>query len=157
MLYIPVLRSFLILTTILSLSVSVVAQDTEGGGMTSGNSSNAMREFIMSATYGVLAGTLVGAASLAFTDQPGQNLQRVARGASLGLYLGVALGAYVVYGVSDGEDFNENDIYQQPGYPGPDGEGLPPAPQGQLRFQVFPLISQRGIEGAAANLRLATF
>jgi len=55
------------------------------------------REFIMSCTYGVLAGTLVGAASLAFTSQPGQNLQNVARGASLGLYAGIALGLYTVY------------------------------------------------------------
>lgn len=55
------------------------------------------REFIMSCTYGVLAGTLVGAASLAFTSQPGQNLQNVARGASLGLYAGIALGFYTVY------------------------------------------------------------
>jgi len=55
------------------------------------------REFIMSCTYGVLAGTLVGAATLAFVDNPGDNLQRVARGASLGLYAGIALGLYTVY------------------------------------------------------------
>ena len=58
---------------------------------------NPEREFIMSCTYGVLAGTLVGAASLAFVDKPGDNLQRVARGASLGLYAGIALGVYTVY------------------------------------------------------------
>ena len=58
---------------------------------------NSEREFIMSCTYGVLAGTLVGAASLAFVDKPGDNLQRVARGASLGLYAGIALGVYTVY------------------------------------------------------------
>lgn len=55
------------------------------------------KEFIMSCTYGLLAGTLVGAASLAFEDRPGDNLQRVARGASLGLYAGIALGFYTVY------------------------------------------------------------
>jgi hypothetical protein len=58
---------------------------------------NAQREFIMSCTYGVLAGTLVGAASLAFVSKPGDNLQKVARGASLGLYTGILLGLYVVY------------------------------------------------------------
>lgn len=63
------------------------------------------REFVMSCTYGVMAGTLVGAALLAFTDQPGENLSRVARGASLGLYTGIALGLYVIYGVpSESED-----------------------------------------------------
>lgn len=55
------------------------------------------KEFIMSCTYGVLAGTLVGAATLAFEDKPGDNLQRIARGASLGLYAGIALGFYTVY------------------------------------------------------------
>lgn len=59
--------------------------------------SSAGREFIASCTYGVLAGTLVGAASLAFTSKPGDNLNRVARGASLGLYTGILLGLYVVY------------------------------------------------------------
>jgi hypothetical protein len=62
---------------------------------------NPEREFIMSCTYGVLAGTLVGAASLAFVDKPGDNLQRVARGASLGLYAGIALGVYTVYYLPD--------------------------------------------------------
>ncbi len=56
-----------------------------------------MREFIRACTYGVLAGTLVGAASLAFTSKPGDNLKNIARGASLGLYAGMALGAYVIY------------------------------------------------------------
>lgn len=58
---------------------------------------NPEKEFIMSCTYGVLAGSLVGAASLAFEDNPGDNLQRIARGASLGLYFGIALGFYTVY------------------------------------------------------------
>ena len=58
---------------------------------------NSSHEFLMSCTYGVLAGTLVGAASLAFTSQPGQNLNIVARGASLGLYAGILSGLYVVY------------------------------------------------------------
>jgi hypothetical protein len=44
-----------------------------------------------------MAGTLVGMASLAFTNKPGDSLNRVARGASLGLYTGILLGIYVVY------------------------------------------------------------
>jgi hypothetical protein len=58
---------------------------------------NQTREFVMACTYGVMAGTLVGAASLAFTSKPSDNLNRVARGASIGLYAGIALGLYVVY------------------------------------------------------------
>lgn len=73
---------------------------------------NSMREFVMSCTYGVLAGTLVGAALLAFTSQPGENMQKVARGASLGLYAGILLGAYVVYIVPGAE--SEQDLLNGP-------------------------------------------
>jgi len=73
------------------------------------------REFMMSATYGVLAGTLVGAALLAFEDRPGDNLKKVAQGASWGLYAGIALGIYVVYGVPGGgevEDSGEEELLE---------------------------------------------
>ncbi len=63
--------------------------------------SSSTHEFLMSCTYGVLAGSMVGAASLAFTDRPGDHLQRVARGASIGLYTGILLGLYVIYLVPD--------------------------------------------------------
>jgi hypothetical protein len=103
---------------------------------------NEMKEFSTSAVYGVLAGTLVGAASLAFTDKPGDNLNMIARGASLGLYAGILLGLYVVYLVpSPGE------VYQEPEpYP-----VLPPEelPEG-VRFQVpslSPIISQNRVDG----------
>lgn len=70
---------------------------------------NPTREFIMSCTYGVMAGTLVGAASLAFTKKPSENLSKVARGASLGLYTGILLGVYVVYVVPGLENTEEED------------------------------------------------
>ena len=68
-----------------------------GGAPKSQAQSTSGREFLMSCSYGVLAGTLVGTASLAFEDQPGDKLYRIARGASLGLYSGILLGLYVVY------------------------------------------------------------
>ena len=101
-----------------------------------------MREFVMSCTYGALAGTLVGAASLAFSDKPGDNLNKVARGASLGLYAGILLGAYVVYGVQ-GE--NDEDI--------PPGVVLREPP----RLQVYPLLTERGLEGGAASFSVLRF
>jgi hypothetical protein len=70
---------------------------------------NPTREFIMSCTYGVMAGTLVGAASLAFEDRPSDHLSKVARGASLGLYTGILLGVYVVYIVPGMENTEEED------------------------------------------------
>lgn len=98
----------------------------------------------MSCTYGVLAGTLVGAASLAFVDKPGDNLNRVARGASFGLYAGILLGFYVVYIV--------------PGLDAPD-EDEPPE-LGRLknhRFDVAPVISPKGIDGMQAQWTLTRF
>ncbi|OQW48612.1 MAG: hypothetical protein A4S09_04225 [Proteobacteria bacterium SG_bin7] len=88
------------------------------------------KEFITSVTYGVLAGTLVGVASLAFTTNPGENLNKIARGASLGLYLGIGLGLYVAYGVSDG---NEN----------------------QDVVGIFPVIGNHGVEGASGFYTLS--
>lgn len=77
--------------------------------------SDPQREFIMSCTYGVLAGTLIGAASLAFVDQPSENLNKVARGASIGLYVGILLGAYVVYVVPSMEEdpYESNPLVSQ--------------------------------------------
>lgn len=83
----------------------------------------------MSCTYGVLAGTLVGAATLAFTDKPSDNLNKVARGASLGLYTGILLGLYVVY-IVPGMDDN------------PEDEEDPLA-----RLDKFPLLVQPKFEG----------
>lgn|GEM_PF-1710237 len=58
---------------------------------------SASREFLMSCTYGVLGGALVGAATLALENNPEGKVDRIAKGASLGLYSGILLGAYVAY------------------------------------------------------------
>ena len=107
-----------------------------------------MREFIMSCTYGVLAGTLVGGAMLAFTDQPGDNLSKVARGASLGLYAGILLGVYVVYIVPGQLEDEAQEI-----------EGLPPPEEEASNFQIYPLINpeKNKIEGVATNWTLLRF
>ncbi|MBC86921.1 MAG: hypothetical protein CL677_07050 [Bdellovibrionaceae bacterium] len=106
---------------------------------------NPTKDFIRACTYGVLTGTLVGAASLAFEDQPGENLQQVARGASLGLYLGIGLGLYILYGVSDETPEEEllNEIEGDIGYRSP--------------LYIYPIISNNKVDGFAAQVNIATF
>lgn len=102
-----------------------------------------MKEFVMSCTYGVLAGTLVGAASLAFTKQPGENLHRVARGASIGLYAGIALGFYIVYGVSDDAEGYED--------PAVSMHKLP-------KMALLPTLNERGqMDGAHLQYQMLSF
>lgn len=110
-------------------------------------SAEPMREFVMSASYGVLAGTLVGAATLAFSDKPGDNLNKVARGASLGLYAGILLGLYVVYGVPNQEEAAIRDQL---------GQTLPqPEPP---RLLIAPLLSDRGtLDGGELSYQVLRF
>ncbi len=133
--------------TLLIFSASTVsAQDDEYGSQ----NKMAAKEFVRSCTYGVLAGTLVGAATLAFTEQPGENISRVARGASLGLYSGILLGLYVVYVVpSQIEDsLNEEESELLPLEDGDDYS---------LKWGAFPLIGQHGVEGAGFNFEITAF
>lgn len=59
------------------------------------------RLFMLTSTYGVMAGSLTGLASLAFYGSPGDHLRNIAVGASIGLYAGIFLGAYLIYGLPD--------------------------------------------------------
>jgi hypothetical protein len=58
---------------------------------------NTAKVFVLTSSYGVMAGSLTGLASLAFYGSPGDHLRNVAIGASLGLYMGIFLGAYLLY------------------------------------------------------------
>ena len=100
----------------------------------------------MSCSYGVLAGTLVGAATLAFTEQPGQNLNKVARGASLGLYAGILLGLYVTNASAPEDEDAAAQLRNTTNF-----KMEPP------RLQVFPLITERGLDGLGAEFRLLNF
>lgn len=111
--------------------------------------SNPEREFIMSCTYGVLAGTLVGAASLAFTEKPGDNLQRIARGASIGLYVGIGLGLYTVY-ILPKQLQKEEDQRLESETLGSNQIRLP-------KVFIFPVGSEMGIDGVGAMWQVARF
>jgi hypothetical protein len=61
------------------------------------NPQGALQAFMLTSTYGVIVGTLTGLASLAFYEKPSEKSRNIAIGASLGLYVGILLGAYIVY------------------------------------------------------------
>lgn len=125
---------------ILVMAVFLVSTQGAMAQTSTYQASNPQREFLMSCTYGVLAGTLIGAASLAFVDRPSENLDHVARGASIGLYVGILLGAYVVYVVPA----MEPDPYDNPLI--------------SSNFQLGPLSNLDGeIDGAEMRFNLLQF
>lgn len=132
---------FRILSLVLMVSVLAISKKSHA---------DPMREFVLSCSYGVLAGTLVGSATLAFSDKPGDNLNKVARGASIGLYAGILLGFYVVYGVPDEEveidEAVENGIIKKK-------YALREIP----KLQIMPLLTDRGVEGAHAQYQVWSF
>ncbi len=69
---------------------------------TSQSLASELRTLLLSSAYGAGAGALVGVTALAFSDNPGQNINLVARGASLGLYAGLAVGIYFASQQSEG-------------------------------------------------------
>lgn len=114
------------------------------------------KEFMTTSTFGVLAGTIVGAASLAFTDKPGDNLNNIARGASLGLYAGILLGAYIVYAVPSGAEEEEGEDGQEPAPGATEGEA-PPEDAGLRLESVFPMVSKNQIDGLGVSFRVLSF
>ncbi|KHD87323.1 MAG: hypothetical protein OM95_14995 [Bdellovibrio sp. ArHS] len=51
-----------------------------------------LRDFLKSCAWGTLGGAAAGVVSLAMEDKPSESWNNVAKGASLGLYAGVAYG-----------------------------------------------------------------
>ncbi len=110
--------------------------------------------FFTTVIYGTVAGALVGVATLAFASNPGDNLMNIARGASLGLYTGILLGAYLYYQV--GSDNAPSGTINPDGLPPADDE----PPQSFLYkikqeplygFALYPTV-QKGQVGVGVNL-----
>lgn len=142
-----VLAIGLVVAMTIAISTRAFGQNGANPNEPQNRGSGPMKEFVTACTYGVLAGTLVGTATLAFEDKPGDNLQNVARGASIGLYSGILLGLYVVYIVPDQMEKEKMRMYEDQGLPPPESS----------RLQVLPLISERGIEGVFAQYRGFSF
>ena len=55
-----------------------------------------LRTFLTVSAYGTGIGALAGVTALAFSEKPSENLNLVTRGASLGLYVGMGVGLYMI-------------------------------------------------------------
>lgn len=55
-----------------------------------------LRNFLATCGWGVVGGAALGVVSLAAEDKPSESWNNVARGASLGLYAGIAYGLYTM-------------------------------------------------------------
>lgn len=62
-----------------------------------------IRTILTASAYGAGAGALVGLTALTFSDSPSQNISLVTRGASLGLYVGLAVGIYMATNPGDSQ------------------------------------------------------
>lgn len=84
------------------------------------------KAFLVICTYGTVGGALLGFASMAF----GTNSRAIAQGASLGLYAGIAFGAYVINSHGQQGSSYEEDPYVDPQQGPPPGYGQPPIDNG---------------------------
>jgi hypothetical protein len=55
-----------------------------------------LKRFLKTCAWGTVFGAGAGVVSLAFSDQPSEHWNNVAKGASLGLYAGIAYGVYEI-------------------------------------------------------------
>ncbi len=92
----------------------------------------------MTSTYGALAGALVGAASLAFSEDPANHMSNISKGASIGLYAGILLGAYINFWSKDSSSAE----------PMPTDEELMYEDDYGFRPYLQPLIKEQSIAGA---------
>jgi hypothetical protein len=90
-----------------------------------------LRGFLKNCAWGTLGGAAAGVVSLAFIDKPSESWGNVARGASLGLYAGIAYGLVQLNQESKVE--------------------------GQADFAVFPAINQGQISGVQMTATLVRF
>ncbi len=95
----------LLLVGALIFTGSKVNAEQKSGSSPSGP----LQAFMLTTTYGVIAGTLTGLASLAFYEEPSTKTKNIAVGASLGLYVGIIMGAWIVYSPSMDSDPKKNE------------------------------------------------
>lgn len=92
-----------------------------------------MTNFLKSCAYGTIGGALVGLATIAASENPNGKINNVSRGASLGLYFGIAYGLYKI----ENPDAVKNEL--------------------DASVWVTPQIAESKVEGATLNWLALSF
>ncbi len=133
-----------LLVVLLSMTGSVIARAETGD--------ERFRNLLMISGYSTVIGAAFGAALLAFTAEPGDNLDYVARGAAIGFLGGIAVGSFMVFSPLFIEE--------------PWSRNLSPMQQLDLvsdpslvdaRLTLSPVFSRRGVTALAARVSLWRF
>ncbi|MFK7825674.1 MAG: hypothetical protein AB8G05_16095 [Oligoflexales bacterium] len=105
-------------------------------------------ELFVTAGYSTAFGAALGAAALGLTDNPGEKLQYIATGASLGFIMGSVVGTYVILAptVSYGSSYSHNDNFG-------------PLPNHDQAIELAPQInlSKSSLDGFRLSWKLSEF
>jgi len=110
------------------------------------------RDLLMISGYSTIVGAAFGAALLAFTAEPGDNLDYVARGAAIGFLGGLAVGSFLVFSplfIEEPWSYNISPMRQL-------DLVLDPALV-DARLTLSPVFSRRGVHALAARVSLWRF
>ena len=93
--------------------VYLLAEATLTNAQTKFATEQHFHELFVTAGYSTAFGAALGAAALGLTDNPGEKLQYIATGASLGFIMGSVVGTYVILAptVSYGSSYSHNNSF----------------------------------------------
>lgn len=131
--------------------VLVVCMFLAGAGMARAETNDErFRSLLMISGYSTAIGAAIGAALLAFTSEPGENLSYVARGAAVGFLGGATAGAFLVFSPLFIEE-----PWSQQSSSSQQLQLVSNAASTGVQWTFSPVISQRGVAALAAHFRLA--
>ena len=110
------------------------------------------RNLLMISGYSTVIGAAFGAALLAFTAEPGDNLDYIARGAAIGFLGGIAVGSFLVFSplfIEEPWSLNATPMQQL-------DLVLDPALV-DAKLTLSPVISKHGVSALAAKVSLWRF
>ena len=138
------MRYVRLLVVLLCLIVSAAARAETGD--------ERFRNLLMISGYSTVIGAAFGAALLAFTAEPGENLDYIARGAAIGFLGGIAVGSFIVFSplfIAEPWSHNSSPMQQL--------ELVLDPSLVDAKLTLSPVISRLGVTALAARVSLWKF